>query len=121
MVVQLAVSADEVAAGEIRHALNVGFWLSMLGPPCDDVSMQFANVSGVTCGFAMMPSGQCENCFRTTSNLCGNGPVPPPQDLTFTDISLPEGTRFAMDVDDDYIENYLFVKGFTGQKRNLVR
>lgn len=60
-------------AGEIRHALIIGYYNSILGPICNDIDMHYANISGYTCGFAVIPSCQCENCFRTTSNLCQTG------------------------------------------------
>eukprot|EP00004_Rigifila_ramosa_P019770 TRINITY_DN505_c0_g1_i8.p1 TRINITY_DN505_c0_g1~~TRINITY_DN505_c0_g1_i8.p1 ORF type:complete len:346 (+),score=51.94 TRINITY_DN505_c0_g1_i8:485-1522(+) len=113
---RLSMTAAEVAAGEIRHAIASGVWNPLPGPPCSDTDVQDPTKAGFTCGFNLMPSGQMEKGGNTAVDWCN-------VKLNSSELylSVPQGMRLALNITDAYIESWLDSKGHTGAKRNTAR
>lgn len=117
--------AEEIEAGEIRHALKFVITNTMFGPTCPaDVTSPNDARFGTTCGSAVAPAGQFENVgildgLRPNPNDPPLGPGSTPDERRAG--SVPEGTRFALDIDNAYIENWLNSRGYTGQKRQTAK
>ena len=112
------VTADEVASGSIRHALNVIAHNTMFGPPCSPApSNPVSPGFGSTCGGWVNPASRLE--WPDAPQQCG----------TFTQANttagrqetVPEGSRFALTLSDAQIDAWLTSKGYTGTLRTTVR
>jgi hypothetical protein len=115
----LTATPQEAATGQIRHALAMPVFDTMnggTGQVCTEAQMS-TTAFGSTCGQAVAPAGQFENKSVTTHG-CGN-PTPAAllSDTAYRQTTLPEGTRFALHMSDQDIENWLNSRGYTGQKR----
>lgn len=104
------VTPQEVAAGEIRHALGAAIFNSSFGPECtkEQLAKNDPKVIDVTCGTAVAPAGKFEHkgvksIGERIAHLRGK-PIDTSMTLSKT---VPEGMRFALDIDDAYIENWL--------------
>lgn len=99
---------EEVEHGEIRHALKTAISNTGFGPTCpqnlDINSPDLAN----TCNTAVAPAGQYERSGKKFAD-------------TPINTSIPEGTRFAINITDQEIENWLDKRGYTGRKRETAR
>lgn len=100
------VTADEVAAGEIRHALGVSIPNPSFGPNCTNSQLQEPiNWSTVTrqCGTAVAPGSTFEWFDRTATPF-----LPEPFRSIYTrERSIPEGMRFGLDITYDQIEAWI--------------
>lgn len=93
-------TADEVKAGEIRHALGVSIPNPSFGPDC--TAAQLANpinwnVVGKQCGTAVAPASKFEWRDKTTTPFLQE----PFKSIYTRDKSIPEGMRFALKQDVD--------------------
>ena len=114
------VTPDEVAAGTIKHAWKFMAGNTMFGPQCSDADAADSSKLGVTCGSAVAPAGQFERVSDTTgcfAGACIDGANPTER----RSHSVPEGTRFSLDVSDADISNWLDSRGYTGRKRETAR
>ena len=104
------LTPEEVKAGEIRHALGMAIFNPTFGPECtkQELNANNANTIDVTCGTTVAPAAKFENAhlrsigdrFPNLKNL--------PIDKTMTlSKTVPEGMRFALDIDDSYITNWI--------------
>lgn len=109
----MVTEPEEVAAGEIRHALMMGASNTMFGPVCTDQELT-TDAAGSTCGFALAPAGGVEWV---------NGPwtSSPLSDQAQRERSIPEGMRLALRLTDDEIEAWLDERGYTGTTRETAR
>ena len=96
---------QEVLAGEIRHALGIAIPNTAFGAPCTNTQLG-TSAEGRSCGTAVAPATKFEwgsPSIKTlpmanTDSLKG---------LYTLDKTIPEGMRFALDIDDSYIENWI--------------
>ena len=97
---------EEVAAGEIRHALGMAIPNTAIGPECTTSQLNTA-AEGVTCGTAVAPASKFE--WKTvTKHSARIGGITPALDALYTQKALiPEGSRFKLNVDDAYVENWI--------------
>lgn len=93
---------QEILAGEIRHALGVAAPSTMYGPPCTAEQLGTA-AEGNTCGVAFAPATKIEHGDRITPDYLRS-----PYNQTYTlDKTVPEGMRFALDISDQEIDNWI--------------
>lgn len=115
----LVVRAKEVASGNIGHAIPLTVTNAMFGPamvsPKDDPLQSGA---GFTKGFYVKPATRLEHESGTT---LANGPNGT-NDLsdTMRAKTVPSGMRFAINVTDTDINNWLDYKNYTGVKRTTA-
>lgn len=98
--------AEEVKAGEIRHALGVAIPNTAFGPICTPAQLGTAAESN-TCATALAPATKVEwgGPQHTSIAFPFNDTI---RALYSTNTkAIPEGTRFALDIDDTYINNWL--------------
>ncbi len=97
---------DEVAAGEIRHALGMAIPSTAIGPECTPSQLNTA-AEGTTCGTAVAPASKFEHAAAKTHSA-RLGKNSPELDALYTQKALiPEGSRFKLNVDDAYVENWI--------------
>lgn len=116
------VTPDEVAAGEIRHALKFGYRNKGFGPECPANTSYDDPSFGVTCSSAMAPAGQFEGVADVTGQDSVNGPLAPgstPNEIRSN--TVPQGSRFALHITDDQIKTWLDSRGYSGTKRETAR
>lgn len=97
---------EEVSAGEIRHALGVSIFASAFGPECSKAQLG-TTAEMKTCGTAVAPASKFEWAkANSVAERLGtpNDPFSPIYNLEKT---IPEGMRFALNIDDAYIENWI--------------
>jgi hypothetical protein len=115
----LLATPQEASTGQIRHALAMPVFNTMNGGPgqiCTPTQLQTPAL-GSTCGTAVAPAGQFETQAATTHG-CGNTPTAAALTNTqYRQTTIPEGTRFALHMTNNDIENWLNTRGYTGQKR----
>ncbi len=93
---------QEILAGEIKHALGVSMPNTMYGPPCTK-SQQGTDAEGNTCGIALAPASKLEHGDKTIPNYLSS-----PYDQLYTlDKTVPEGTRFALDMSIQEIDSWI--------------
>lgn len=100
------VTADEVAAGEIRHALGVSIPNPSFGPDCTTSQLQEPvnwNVVTKQCGTAVAPASKFEWFDRTTTPFLAE----PFRTIYTKDRSIPEGMRFGLDITYGQIESWI--------------
>jgi hypothetical protein len=109
----MVTEPEEVAAGEVRHALMMGASNTMFGPVCSADAVE-TDAGGSTCGFALSPAGGVEWASGpwTTSAL---------SDTEQRERSIPEGIRYGLTLSDDDIETWLDDRGYTGRLRETAR
>jgi hypothetical protein len=101
---------EEVAAGEIRHALGIAIPNTAYGPICDNSQLGFLtgnwnqeNLEGKTCGTAIAPATKFENKDRRSSET-----IPEPTRSLYTiDKTIPEGMLFALDITYEQIDAWI--------------
>lgn len=112
----LLTRADEVASGEIRHALAMTITNTMFGAPaCTPTQGPYVPGFGVSCGGYVAPATKLE---RQNPNV---GCAPQIVNDVERAKTIPEGMRFALDVTDADIESWLDSRGYEGKIRNTAR
>lgn len=115
---------EEVDAGEIRHALGVAIPNTSYGPICTQAQLGTAAESN-TCSTALAPASKVEwGGDKYTSLPLATDPAI--KALYTINKTIPEGMRFALDIDDTYIQNWLdnrpeFKDGANATKRETFR
>ena len=96
---------EEIAAGEIRHALGVAIPNTSYGIPCTSAQLG-TTAESVTCSTALAPATKIEwgGAAITSLPMAPNDVI---RNLYTIDKTIPEGMRFALNIDDAYIENWL--------------
>lgn len=102
----LPVTPDEVASGDIGHALHMLAMNTMGGPLCTSAQREDPNALGNDCGDAVSPAGQMESGAAP-----GHFPI---------DKSVPEGMRFGLKMTDEQVQEFLDSKGYEGAKRRTA-
>ena len=99
---------EEVAAGEIRHAIGMATANTAIGPECTK-SQRGTSAEGITCGTAVAPASQFEWASATSYATRGKFPgISSELNNLYTQKALiPEGARFKLNVDDAYVENWI--------------
>lgn len=113
----MVVTADEVARGNIGHALNVTVAATMYGPACPDIAGTSSPGAGVTCGHYLAPARKLEWIAGPTDPNGPRCPNAPPADLG-RPYTVPEGLRVALDISDGAIAEWLDGTGSTGALRS---
>lgn len=118
------ITPQEVAAGEIRHAIAMGIFNSSFGPECTQAQLASNNwnVIGKTCGTALAPAAKFEWASATKISNRGGSPISTSLDSIYTmDKTIPEGMRFVLNITDAQMESFIQSKGYTGAKANTTR
>lgn len=105
------VTADEVKAGRISHALNMIISPTMFGPQCGGGASDPG--FGTSCGSWVSPASRLE--WKNAAQPCGVNTV------TDRSETVPEGARFFITLDDARIARWLDSRGYTGALRNTAR
>lgn len=118
----MLVTAAEVEAGQIRHALSMPVYNTMTGGTgmvCSAAQLPTA-AFGTTCGGAVAPAG---NFARkgTATHGCGEPIAEAMSHEAYRRTTLPSGTRFALQMTPAQIEQWLDSRGYTGAKRETAR
>ncbi|MDQ5885773.1 MAG: hypothetical protein QG628_170 [Patescibacteria group bacterium] len=109
-------TADEVKAGEIRHALGVSIPNPSFGPDCTDTQLANPinwNVVGKQCGTAVAPASKFEWRDKTATPFLQE----PFKSIYTRDKSIPEGMRFALNLSYDQIDNWIDSRTDFNQRR----
>lgn len=105
------LTADDVASGEIRHVLSVAVPNTAKKPACTSQQLGTSAESN-TCGTALAPATKFE--YVTIDH--GITDQDPWKAIYDNAKSIPEGTRFAIDITDQEIENWISLQSrFNGQ------
>jgi len=114
----LVTRADEVATGRIEHALEMTVFNSMFGPACDPIGDGSASGAGENCGFYVDPATRLE-WSEGPPSVCGDNGL----DNTAENRrkTVPEGMRFALDITDAEIDEWLDSRGYSGPIRETAR
>ena len=115
---------QEVQAGEIRHALSTTQMNTMFGPICKGSQLTDGTSFGTICGDAVAPAGQFEGVSLTLGQEVQNPntyETPGLDAVTRRSETVPEGTRFALNIDDAYINNWIKARGYTGQQAQTAK
>jgi hypothetical protein len=98
---------QEIAAGEIRHALGIAIPNTAAGPVCS-LEQQGTAAEGTLCGTAVAPASKFEFNAINAAEKAKRYNYTPSVAATYTQNKLiPEGMRFALNIDDAYIENWI--------------
>jgi len=99
---------EEVAAGEIRHAIGMATANTAIGPECTK-SQRGTSAEGITCGTAVAPASKFEWASATSYATRGKftGISSELNNLYTQKALIPEGARFKLNVDDAYVENWI--------------
>lgn len=114
------VTPDEVATGTVKHAWKFMAGNTMFGPQCSDADAADSSKLGFTCGSAVAPAGKFERVSDTDgcfAGACIDGANPNER----RSHSVPEGTRFSLDISDAQIASWLDSRGYAGRKRETAR
>ena len=137
----MTITPEEVAQGEIRQALYMEAFNTMIGPTCTADQLKSGNYSvlGKTCGYAVAPATQHEwkdatDITRKPANGAANCPeLASPQykdvdtGLTIAqrvglEQMIPSGMRFALDMTDSEIDAWLATKtDYSARKKQTAR
>jgi len=117
LMMALLPTLEEIEKGSINHALNMETFGTMFGPACTP-SQAGTAAAGVDCGFAVSPATRLEWHSGPTGECGAQG-----QQNTATDRSktVPEGMRFALNMTDGQIDDWLNSRNYTGTKRSTAR
>lgn len=118
------ITPQEVAAGEIRHAIAMGIFNASYGPECTKAQLDSNNwnVIGKTCGTAFGPAAKFEWASALKASERGASRNAQALDPIYTlDKTIPEGMRFVLNITDAEMENFIKSKGYTGAKANTTR
>ncbi|MFO0955612.1 MAG: hypothetical protein U0526_03720 [Candidatus Saccharibacteria bacterium] len=118
------ITPQEVAAGEIRHAIAMGIFNAAFGPECTKAQLDTNNwsVIGKTCGTALGPAAKFEWAGARKASERGASENAQALDPIYTlDKTIPEGMRFVLNISDAEMENFISSKGYTGAKANTTR
>ncbi len=96
------VTPDEVAAGEIRHALGFSIPNTSFGPICNNQQLGTSS-EGVSCGTAVAPASKFEHGSRSRLEHVDSKF----QAIYTLDKTIPEGMRFAIDITDSEIDAWI--------------
>lgn len=112
----LTVRADEVATGNIGHAIpitisNPMFGPTMVNPPYDALQPG----AGTSKAFYMKPATRLEHIDPSTLALGGTTVVPHTDEERAK--TVPSGMRFGLRLSEADITTWLDSKGYTGAKR----
>ncbi len=102
------LTPQEVAAGEIRHALGIGIVNTAFGPECtkSQLATNDPKVVGVTCGTAVAPAAKFEwaSARKLSDRVSKLAPI---DNYVTLDKTIPEGMRFALNITETDITNWI--------------
>ncbi len=94
---------EEILAGEIRHALGLVIPNTDKGPVCTE-AQKGTTAENVICGTAWAPATKFEFGTVGSHNIADS---PTWSSIYDNSKLIPEGMRFALDIDDNYINNWI--------------
>ena len=94
---------EEVAAGEIRHALGISIPNTSFGAICTKQQLG-TSAEGNTCGTAVAPASKFEWGGNPSIEMLKDEPY---KSLYTISKTIPEGMRFALDITDSQIESWI--------------
>jgi hypothetical protein len=100
----MVVTPEEVAAGEIRHAIGLSIPNTQFGPTCTPAQLG-TSAEGTICGTAYIPASQHE--WRSETNACDSDWLSNACAPYTMDKMIPEGTRFVLDMTDQQVEDWI--------------
>ncbi|MBK9264246.1 MAG: hypothetical protein IPM54_31145 [Polyangiaceae bacterium] len=110
----MLATPEEVAAGEIRHALSMGAANTMFGPEC--TAEVETDAAGTTCGFAVAPAGGLE--WHTACSACAPSPL---SELELRKRGFLKERDLRSTSAMREIETWLDGRGYTGRLRETAR
>ncbi|MCA9329667.1 hypothetical protein KDA11_03405 [Candidatus Saccharibacteria bacterium] len=117
----LVTRADEVATGNIGHAIALTVSNPMFGPDlidtADEPLTDLAN-AGTNKAFFMRPGTRLEHKCNSRSKIFLDDSLP--MDATTRSKTIPSGMRFAAKLTENDITAWLDSKGYTGAKRQTA-
>jgi hypothetical protein len=116
----MLVTPQEVATGQIRHALNMPVYNTMSGEVVCTEAQGKTTAMGSTCGQAVAPAGNFERWGSATKG-CSEPVTAQLSNVDYRKTTLPSGTRFALRKTPAEIEQWLDSRGYTGAKRSTAR
>jgi hypothetical protein len=122
----MLVTAQEVGAGEIKHALIMEAFNTMFGPECtkEQLATNDYNIIGRQCGFTVAPGtrfewrnspnversnrpGGHQTCADIANRVADNSTGQTFREYMTLDKMIPEGMRFRLTLTDAEIETWL--------------
>lgn len=117
----MIVTPEEVAAGEIRHALTMELFNSMYGPECASSDLPAAPDAGLlrkNCGYAVAPAtrvewqqardiSRLEQCADQANKLADYSTKQTFRKLFTPDKTIPEGMRFKITNTNEEIDAWI--------------
>ena len=116
----MLVMPNEVATGQIRHALMMPTFNTMTGGTICTEAQAATAAFGTTCGGAVAPAGIFERASSSAAT-CGQPAAMALSPTAYRSTTVPEGTRFALRMSDTEIETWLNSRGYTGATRSTAR
>ncbi len=119
----MLVTPQEVATGQIRHALMMPVFDTMQGGAGEVCSAAQLTTSafGSTCGGAVAPAGNFENSSNGAHGCASMPAGASLSDTAYRQTTIPEGTRFALNLSEQDIDNWLDSRGYTGTLRTTAK
>ena len=96
------VTPDEISAGEIRHAIGISIPNTSYGPECTKQQLG-TSAEGSVCGTAVAPASKFEWSGSKTPPTMAE----PFRSIYTLDKTIPEGMRFALNITDTEIDNWI--------------
>ena len=112
----LMVTAEEVAAGKIDHAIGMDVYNTMFGDPCA-ANIAERPSAAVSCAHYLSPATRVE----WTTGPAPGCRVPQANTAQRRAKTLPEGMRFVLDITDAEIDSWLDQAGHHGAIRSTAR
>lgn len=116
----MLLTPEEVAAGQVRHALSMPVYNTMNGGTTCTEAQMGTNAFGSTCGQAVAPAGNFERNGSTYQG-CGEPTSTALSPEAYRRTTVPAGMRFALKATPAEIEGWLDARGYTGAKRTTMR
>ena len=113
----MLVTAAEVQAGAIRHAMNLTMYSTMFGPQCSAADLADPTKAGETCGFWVNPASRLE--WASVPQGCGANTQA--NTVAGRSRTVPEGSRFFIEASDAEIEKWLDSRAVAGALRRTAR
>jgi hypothetical protein len=116
----MTVTPQEVATGQIRHALGMIVYNTMTGGSVCTEAQAATTAFGSTCGQAVAPAGQFERASSDKKG-CNEAVTQQMSSVDYRKTTLPSGMRFALRMTAADIDRWLDSRHYTGPKRATAR
>lgn len=110
------ITPQEIAAGQLRHAVNWIVHNTMFGPACTPAQKADPAQFGQTCGSWVNPASRLE--WPAAPQQCGANTQA--NTVAGRSATVPEGGRFAVHKSPAEVEAWATGRGYTGQLRRTM-